>query len=153
MIPEYIIMTGSITALAFIALLVQRHSLLNSANREDWQDLNEMMSRLYHDNDGLRADLQRAAKQVALLQSVNGNLKNTIDDLSLHKTELIDEMSKLKRAIDNLEHEINCPPEPQPDLDELDSWQDEDRSHIPPSTDLFKAISSSFFPPQPDNDE
>ena len=153
MIPEYIIMIGSVTALALIALLVQRHSLLNNTNREDWEDLNEMMSRLYQDNDGLRSDLQRAAKQVALLQSVNGNLKNTIDDLSLHKTELIDEMSKLKRAIDNLEHEISCPPEPQPDLDELDSWKDEDKSHLPPSTDLFKAISSSFLPPKPDNDE
>ena len=162
MIPEYNIMIGRIVALIALAVALQRRTRYEVSQREDWQDLNEMMSKVYRDNDGLRSDLHRAGKQVSLLQSVNANLKSTVEDMYHGKQQLIDEMNKLQRAMDALELQIayltNPPVEPEPTSDDLDEWYEsqnaaEDRSHIPPSTDLFNAITSAFQPIPPTDDE
>lgn len=163
MIPEYAIMVTSIAALLYLAVALQRRTAREAASREDWQDLNDMMTKVYRDNDGLRSDLQRAAKHLDLLQSVNGNLKNTIDDLSVHKQDLLNELSIIKRAMDGLEQQLayatSPPPEQEaPTSDDLDEWYESqaapEESKVPPSTDLFNTLRDTFLNPiPPKNDD
>lgn len=156
MLLEYATAVLLILVMTTIVMLINHKRSLLRVQQEDWQDLNNMMSKVYADNDALRNDLQRAAKHVHLLQSVNNNLKNTIDDLSEHKNDLISQMNGLLRALDSFEQEIHALkhpetiPLPHPNDDELDEWDDT----VPPSTDLFSSIASAFIKPvSPNTDD
>jgi predicted nucleic acid-binding Zn-ribbon protein len=162
MIPEYIIMIGSIAALIWLAVALQRRTNYEVSQRADWQDLNEMMSKVYHDNDNLRSDLHRAGKQVALLQSVNANLKSTVEDMYHGKQQLLEEMNKLTRAMDGLEQQIaymTSPPDPANEItsDDLDEWYESqaksEDNKVPPSTDLFNTLRDTFLNPIPPADD
>lgn len=159
MIPEYYVLAGSVLALLYLAYALHQRNKIAIANRDDWQDLNTMMRNLYDDNDGLKADLHRASKHIALLQSVNNNLKASVEDMHHHKTELMDQMSKLQRALDGMEQElcyINTPStRPEPTPDELDEWYEsqakpeEDKQAtppVPPHIDMFNTIRDMFDP-------
>ena len=75
--PEYFIMLMSIVALFGLAYGLHRRNLRSAQEQEQeaWMDLNTMMKDVYAQNDALKSDLHQAGKHVALLQSVNQNLK------------------------------------------------------------------------------
>lgn len=157
MIPEYYVLAGSVLALFYLAYALHQRNKIATANRDDWQDLNTMMRNLYDDNDGLKADLHRASKHIALLQSVNNNLKSSVEDMHHHKTELMEQMSKLQRTLDSMEQELhyikNPSTRPAPTPDELDDWyesqakpEEAPTTPPPPHLDLFNTIRDMFDP-------
>lgn len=151
-------MISSVIALLSLAYGLHLRTKLETSNREDWQDLNQMMREVYSQNDALKADLHRAGKHVALLESVNRNLKNTVDDMSHAKNELMDKLSTLERSMDGLLAEIEYmknppPPQAEPTEDELDEWYtqqaDSDKPKLPGVSPLFAAIRDAFTPTPP----
>lgn len=155
--PEYFISLLSIVALLGLAYGLHRRNLRSARERDmdAWTDLNSMMKDVYAQNDSLKSDLHQAGKHVTLLQAVNQNLKNTVEDMSHAKSELLDELKKLERSMDALHAELEYvknppPPQPEPTSDDLDEWyESQNKSDAPNNgmkgeSDIFKAIRDAF---------
>lgn len=150
MIPEITITLLSIAALMYIAVIAARQSW-DKQKQYEYNELHDMMDRVYNENEMLRSDLYKAGKHLTMLETVNNNLKLTIDNLSAAKADVLNEIDALRGTIKLMQDEVTkMSREIEPTIDEMEEWVEQakinENERCQHTLDLFKSINSHFTP-------
>ena len=116
-------------------------------------ELNSIIRDLEEEKNSLAREYQTIMNHLNLYKSVNGGLKNTVEDLSIKATDLKIQLEDHIRSMDGLQQEIvylkHPPQEPIPPTeDELDAWHN-DVVAPAPQPDLPTTIGqqiNAYFP-------
>ena len=148
MIPEMTILLLSVFALMYIAVIAARQQW-NKNKLVEYSELHDLMDKVYNENETLRSDLYKAGKHLTMLETVNNNLKLTIDNLSAAKADVINEIDALRGTIKLMQDEVTkITREIEPTIDEMEEWAEQakinENERCQHTLDLFKSINSHF---------
>ena len=88
-------------------------------------ELNSIIRDLEEEKNTLAQEYQTIMNHLNLYKSVNGGLKNTVEDLSIQATDLKIKLEDHTRSMDGLQQEIVYLKPTPPTNDELDAWGDD----------------------------